>query len=89
MKDTEVEQKKTCEACLKESIEPFVKELLLANSPKELETLQEKYELEQGKSTVAQELKEKFFNPVELVWFDHNVYNQENKFNADILREGL
>jgi hypothetical protein len=46
MKDTEVEQKKTCEACLKESIEPFVKELLLANSPKELETLQEKYELE-------------------------------------------
>ncbi len=38
---------------------------------------------------MIQELKGKFFNPLELVWFDPYVYSEENKFYTEILKEEL
>ena len=73
---------------MKLSIGPFVYELLLANSPKELETLQVKHKL-QGYSNYIEELKSKFLNPLELVWFDPEVLNDENKLYTEIFKEEL
>jgi hypothetical protein len=36
---------------------------------------------------VVQQLKSKFFNPLEIVWFDPNVHNGENKGYAKLLKE--
>jgi hypothetical protein len=36
---------------------------------------------------VLQQLKSKFFNPLEIVWFDPNVHNGENKGYAKLLKE--
>jgi hypothetical protein len=38
---------------------------------------------------VVEQLKGKFFNPVEIVWFDPNVHNDENEGYAKLLKEKL
>jgi hypothetical protein len=38
---------------------------------------------------VVQQLKGKFFNPVEIVWFDPNVHNGENQGYAEVLKKEL
>jgi hypothetical protein len=38
---------------------------------------------------VVQQLRDKFFNPLEIVWFDPNVYNDENEAYAELLKEKL
>jgi hypothetical protein len=69
------------------SIGPFVKDLLLANSPKEIEAVQIKYKLDSQGEDVVQKLRSKFFNPLEIVWFDPSVHNNENKGYAKLLKE--
>jgi len=53
---------------------------LFSHSPKELEVLREKYHefiFVPGSEVinVAQQLNNKFFKPLEIVWFDPNVHN--------------
>jgi hypothetical protein len=38
---------------------------------------------------VVQQLKDKFFNPVEIVWFDPGVNSKENKIYANALKKEL
>jgi hypothetical protein len=69
------------EKFLRQPIIPFVNELLLSRSPKEIEALRNNYaQFISGPEVinVAQQLNNKFFNPLEIVWFDPNVHNIEN-----------
>jgi len=36
---------------------------------------------------VLQQLRDKFFNPIEVVWFDPNLHNHENKGFAELIKE--
>jgi hypothetical protein len=38
---------------------------------------------------VLQQLRDKFFNPLEIVWFNSNFYNDENEAYAELLKEKL
>ena len=38
---------------------------------------------------MVQQLKDKFFNPVEIVWFDPDVNTEENKIYAKVLKKEL
>jgi hypothetical protein len=70
---------------------------LSSNSPKEVEELRKKYHLDKIAKvvpspqviTVAQQLNSKFFKPLEIVWFDPNVHNDENQGYVKLLKEEL
>jgi hypothetical protein len=92
-KHNQVEQNKLCEQFLRKPIGPFVNDLLFFHSPKELEELRIKYSLQvvPGPQVISvdQQLNSKFFKPLEIVWFDPNVNNDENQGYVKSLKEEL
>ena len=36
---------------------------------------------------MLQQLRDRFFNPIEVVWIDYNVHNNENQGFAELIKE--